>query len=83
MDYTDKSSEMLSQSIVRNYKYCKEYMDEYRARKREIHYLQHDVDTKEKEIERLKTTMEEERKQIMDDQASIKADAQKLSLIHI
>eukprot|EP00834_Sanchytrium_tribonematis_P003050 NODE_108_length_18904_cov_0.654826.p8 type:complete len:337 gc:universal NODE_108_length_18904_cov_0.654826:13051-12041(-) len=78
-DYVGAANNMLNQSIVKNYKFCKEYIDEYKDRKREIHYLQHDIELKKQEIDKLTAQMESERKQIEEDEQTLKEDALKFN----
>ncbi len=78
-NYSGAANQLLNQSIVKNYKFCKEYIDEYKDRKREIHYLQHDIDLKRTEIERLNRLMEAEKNQIDKDQITLRDDAVKFN----
>ena len=78
-DYVGAANEMLNLSIVKNYKFCKEYIDEYKDRKREIHYLQHDIDLKKHEIQKMEAQIDAEQKQIESDQFTLREDASKFN----
>eukprot|EP00835_Amoeboradix_gromovi_P004733 NODE_388_length_9508_cov_0.225954.p5 type:complete len:336 gc:universal NODE_388_length_9508_cov_0.225954:9344-8337(-) len=78
-DYVGAANEMLNQSIVKNYKFCKEYIDEYKDRKREIHYLQHDIELKKKEITHIENQISSEEKQMDLDLLSLRDDSSKFN----